>query len=323
MNKLTKALLIGSGVAATAAAASCGAVKLLVDCALDREMPKAVPRLQNAFTGGGFGTEEDWISIGAASNTLRGMEHETVELTARDGVKLVGHWFERPDSKRIIIAMHGWRSAWYKDYSLSAPFWMAQGCSILFAEQRGQNDSEFPYIGLGLTERFDCREWAEWADRRCGGELPIYLSGISLGATTVLMAASLPMPKSVHGIVADCGFTSPQEILKFVAGKNLHLPYGLLSGMVSHFFRKKLNVAPDSYSTTQALSETTLPVLLIHGSGDRFVPVEMTYENYNACAGEKRLLIVPGAEHGMSFSRDGESYKNAVLSFWNEFDRKG
>ncbi len=46
----------------------------------------------------------------------------------------------------------------------------------------------------------------------------------------------------------------------------------------------------------------------------------MTYENYEACAAPKRLLIVPGATHGRSYLVDRESYEAAVRSFWDEFD---
>ena len=61
-------------------------------------------------------------------------------------------------------------------------------------------------------------------------------------------------------------------------------------------------------------------MLLIHGTGDHFVPVEMTYENYLACGGPRRLLIVPGADHGMSYFTDPERYTAAVLAFWKDFD---
>jgi fermentation-respiration switch protein FrsA (DUF1100 family) len=74
------------------------------------------------------------------------------------------------------------------------------------------------------------------------------------------------------------------------------------------------------YSTLEALNNTDIPVLFIHGSDDSFVPVEMTYENYKACKSEKRLLIVPGAEHGMSYVIDKDSYENAVLNFFKDFD---
>ena len=46
----------------------------------------------------------------------------------------------------------------------------------------------------------------------------------------------------------------------------------------------------------------------------------MTFENYKACASPKRLLVVPGADHAMSYYVDRNAYENAVLSFWRDFD---
>lgn len=39
----------------------------------------------------------------------------------------------------------------------------------------------------------------------------------------------------------------------------------------------------------------------IHGSADDFVPCSMSRENYDACASEKELLVIPGATHAMSY----------------------
>ena len=49
----------------------------------------------------------------------------------------------------------------------------------------------------------------------------------------------------------------------------------------------------------------------------------MTYQNYKACASEKRLLIVPGAGHGESYYLEPDNYEQAVLQFWKAFDRGG
>ena len=57
-----------------------------------------------------------------------------------------------------------------------------------------------------------------------------------------------------------------------------------------------------------------------HGAADKFVPVEMTYENYEACASPKKLFIVPGADHAMSYLKDREGYEKTVKDFWKEFD---
>ena len=150
--------------------------------------------------------------------------------------------------------------------------------------------------------------------------LPIYLGGVSMGASTVLMASGLDLPGNVVGIVADSGFTSPHAIWKHVVENNLHLPYGIHKAAAEELCRKKLRMKAGAYSTTAALACTDIPVLFIHGTDDRFVPIEMTYENYKACASEKHLLIVPGAEHAMSYVVDKAAYENAIRNFWKLYD---
>ena len=141
-----------------------------------------------------------------------------------------------------------------------------------------------------------------------------------MGAATVLMAAGLDLPSNIHGIIADCGFTSPHVIWKHVANNNLHIAFGLRGAIADEMLKQKIQMGSDEYSTVEALQSSTIPVMLIHGTDDHFVPVEMTYENYKACAGPKRLLIVPGADHGMSCFVEKDRYEEEIKRFWRDFD---
>ena len=182
------------------------------------------------------------------------------------------------------------------------------------------NRSSGDYIGFGLLERFDCLAWAEWVSEHNPDHLPVYLCGVSMGASTVLMAADLDLPEDIHGIIADCGFTSPSAVWKHIATDNLHLPTGINSRMAELVFRRNLDMDWDAWTTVDALKHTSLPVLFIHGTDDHFVSVTMTYENCKACAGPHRLLVVPGADHGMSYFIAKEEYEQALKNFWQEYD---
>ena len=215
--------------------------------------------------------------------------------------------------------MHGWRSSWVDDFGIISDFWLRSGCNVLFAEQRGQNNSGGDYIGFGLLERYDCADWTFWVQEQCS--LPIYLCGISMGAATVLMASALPLAENVRGIMADCGFTSPHAIWEHVAKDSLRLHYnGWRRKTVDAICNQNLNGESAYFSCEDALRVCTLPVLFVHGSDDQFVPVEMTYQNYKACSSEKRLLIVPGAGHGQSYIIEPEKYEAETQKFWSDFD---
>lgn len=325
MKKSAKKWIVGSGVivagAAAVGAASRGVSKYLVKLAMDREGLKNTKKGKTHFSG----MKEDGaleMRISQAKQALEAQPHEKVVIEGNDSVLLVGHWYPCDEPKRIIVAMHGWRSSWLKDFVIIAPFWQANGCSILFAEQRAQGESGGEYMGFGLLERYDCKNWIDWIMEKDGSDIPIYLAGLSMGATTVLMAGGLELPERVHGIMADCGFTSAHEIWKHVMEENLHLHYGLYASAANELCRKKIQIGASDHSTIDALKNCKVPVLLIHGTDDSFVPIEMTYENYKACASDKRLFVVPGAEHALSYCIDQAGYEQTVREFWREYDEK-
>ena len=319
IEKIAKAVGITVGAAAVASASAYVTTKYLVSTALDRKMPKAMEKAGDLISGEKV-NNEFLKAVEEASEKLASTPNETVEIESYDGEKLVGHFIPCENPKRVVIAFHGWRSSWHRDFGTVADYWREHGCSVLYVEQRGQNNSGGEYMGFGLTERFDCLNWVEWVIKRCGEDIPIYLAGVSMGATTVLMASGLNLPHNVHGIMADCGFTSPYAIWKHIANDNLHIGYGIRGAIANEICKQKISVGPEDYSTVDALKVSDTPVLFVHGAADHFVPVEMTYENYLACKAPKQLLIVPGADHGESYFTEPKRYEAAAEQFWKDFD---
>lgn len=323
MKKRAKTFLIGSGMTAAAMAlvgsARHGIADYLVRVALCRDVPPHPIRAERQIAGSCIDPKMLAL-VEQARIQLTAHPHQIVRIQGRDGTALLAHWMPVSNAKRVVIAMHGWRSSWEHDFGMICDFLRDNGCSVLYPEQRGQGSSGGEYMGFGLTERYDCLNWIEWVNENTGKNLPVYLCGISMGASTVLMAGGLELPSNVHGIIADCGYTSPVAIWKHVAENHLHLSYGICGAPACRMARRKIHMDMDAETCPQALSRCRVPVLFIHGTDDRFVPVEMTYENYKACSASKRLLIVPGAEHGMSYLVDRMGYETAVKTFWADFD---
>ena len=315
--KPSGAMLLGA--AGTALSISCGVSEFFMAIAMNREPPKAFSTLFGLISGGEKAVGEQ--PFFEKRDALRYAPHEQVVILAKDGTRLCGHWFPHEEPKRIILAVHGWRSPWYLDYCAVVDFWRANNCSFLIIDQRGQGESEGDYIGLGLQESEDIPSWIDWINARCGMELPVYIGGISMGATTVLLASDYLYTPNVKGILADCGFLSPDAIIAHIANDNLHIPYAFLKFFTRAIYRRKTGRLTTQKSTVTALQHTRLPVQFFHGEEDRFVPLEMTYENYYACASPKRILTVPGAGHGLSYIVQQKAYEEAYLSFWETYDK--
>ena len=289
----------------------------MVGTALDREEPKVMGKMKRRLKGEGNDDEELLAYCDALGQRLRQKEHTLVRLKSYDGTELVGHLFPSERQKRVILAMHGWRSCWCRDFGPVAQFFQENDCTVLYAEQRGQGESGGEYMGFGMIERFDCLEWIKWLNANGFADSKIYLAGISMGATTVLMTAGFPeLPENVAGVIADCGFTSAKAEWKYISENNLRVPYDRRGKHVDALCRKRIELDSDAFTTLDAMKTCRVPILFIHGQADSFVPVEMTMQNYEACASPKRVLIVPGANHGMSYFLDREGYEAAVKAFF-------
>ena len=310
--------ILGAGLLA-AVAGYVRLVRYLSDVAFDRNAPKSAETAKKKIAG--RSEKREFIALlDEAAKKLEESGCETVTInSSHDGTELTGHLRVCPKAKRLLIAMHGWRSSWSRDFGTVADAWLDAKCSALFVEQRGQNASGGEYMSFGVLERLDCLDWIKWATENVSSELPVYLVGVSMGATTVLLASGLDLPPNVHGIIADCGFTSPDAIWRHVMQDNLHLPY--YDSLYENLCRERIGVSAKGISTTEALKNNRVPVLFAHGTDDKFVPVSMTYENYRACAAPKWLLIVPGADHGMSHYVQPERYEKTVKDFFRAYDK--
>lgn len=308
--------LLAAGVAGTAAVYY-GAVRYFFNMAFERKMLRA--DMGKPF---GQGTPYE-PAITEGRRWLQEHQGERVSIKSRDSLQLWGHYITAPEAKRTVVMCHGWRGKWDYDFAPCARWFHENGCNLLLIEERAQGDSEGKYMSFGLRERRDCLDWVQWLNDTCGPER-IYLFGVSMGASTVLMASGDPaLPENVRGIVADCGFTSPYAILSKVGKTDIRVPEGAMAAIMRGLDRmsqRRAKLGLKEYSTLEAMRTVRTPVLFIHGRADRFVPCEMTLENYEACRSPKKLLLVENAGHCMSFLVDQEAYTGAVREFFETND---
>jgi len=143
----------------------------------------------------------------------RAVPHEDIYVTSFDGLKLHGCYYEFAPGAPIEIMFHGYRGSAERDLCGGVQRCFALGRSAIVVDQRASGQSEGRVITFGIKERYDCLAWVDYALKRFGSDVELLLCGISMGAATVLMAAGMDLPPNVKGIIADCGYTSPREII--------------------------------------------------------------------------------------------------------------
>lgn len=240
---------------------------------------------------------------------------QNVYIQSHDDLKLHGWWIPVENAKGTMLMFHGYRSTYMVDFSAVLRIYHDAGYNILLADQRSHGLSEGKYITFGVKESRDVLSWVDW-HKKTIGTIPVFLCGLSMGASTVMFAAGNPLPENVKGVTADCGFTSPYDILRHVAQKKIGAVAGLMMPMVNLFTRLFAGFDLKECSTEKALKQCAVPILMIHGLADDFVPCDMSRKGYDACGAEKELILVEGAGHGTSFLFDSTKVESALLGFF-------
>ncbi len=239
---------------------------------------------------------------------------QTFFATAKDNVRLYARYYHIADGLPLHIQFHGYRSSGYRDFCSGTKLAREVGYNVLVVDQRSQGKSGGKSITFGIREREDVRVWAEFAAKTFGEDTPIFLSGVSMGAATVLMASELKMEANVVGILADCPYSSPEEIIKKVCAKDLKLPtkvaypFVYLGALLFGRFRLQ-------GGAVQAVQNTDIPICIIHGQSDDFVPCTMSEKIAENARGTCELHLFEGAGHGLSFIVDEPRYRDILINF--------
>ena len=250
---------------------------------------------------------------------VRKVPFEEVEVLSHDGLVLKGKYYHLEDDAPIIMFFHGYRCSAIRDGNGIFLYTRKLGFNVFLADQRAHGNSQGKTITFGVKERYDVRSWVEYFTKRFGAKQKIYLSGLSMGGATVLMASDIGLPKNVIGILADCPYSSPKAILCSVI-RQMHFPVKMTYALarLSASWIGQFDV--EEASAIEAVRNSQIPTLIIHGDADDFVPCSMSMDCQLAGEDHVQLVLIKGAAHGMSHCVDTPSYEEAVYAF---FQRTG
>ena len=246
---------------------------------------------------------------------MRAIPSEEFHIKSFDGLDLYAHYYEYAPDSPVEVMFHGYRGNAERDLAGGVQRCFVLGRSALLVDQRCSGKSSGRSITFGIREHRDCLDWAHFAAEHFGAERKLILTGISMGASTVMMAADKPLPENVVGILADCGFTSAPAIIKDVMNK-IHLPAPLLYPFIRLGGQIFGGFDIEACAAIDCVRQSRLPVIFFHGENDDFVPCSMSRENFEACVSRKALITVPGAGHGLSYPVQPERYLKELREFF-------
>lgn len=253
----------------------------------------------------------------ALRDLFRGLQNrpcEFVTIQSHDGLTLSGRYYHTADGAPLAIGFHGYRSCWLTDFCGGADIAFKLGQNVLLIDERAHGKSQGRSITFGIKERQDLLRWVQYAVSRFGSETKIVLYGVSMGAAIVLMASELDLPKNVKGIIADCPYSSPLDIILEV-GRQTGYPPKLIRPFV--ILAAKLFAGFDVQETSaeEAVKHAKVPILIIHGADDTFVPASMSEIVERANPKMVTRYTFPGADHVLSYMVDTPRYRTLVTDF--------
>ena len=247
----------------------------------------------------------------------RATPHRKVEITTFDGLTLRGRYYELTPDAPIEIMMHGYQGNLERDLSGGIFRAMNIGHSVLLYDHRGSGLSDGNTMTFGINESRDCRRWIDYVLTNINPNAKIILSGVSMGAATAMITSGYDdLPENVVGIVADCGYTSAEDIIKKVV-REMKLPPNLLYPFIKLGARLFGGFDLDEFSPIEQVKKSKIPTIFVHGDIDGYVPMEMSERNYEACSAKhKKLVIIKGADHGLAYPVGLQNYLDVLSEFF-------
>ena len=246
------------------------------------------------------------------------------------------YYIQNGDSTKTVIIGQGWTE--HVDWiGYVSKIWYDMGYNVLMPSQRGQFLSDGDNLTFGYQDKYDWLNWVKMVDERNGADSQVVFYGQSLGADTVLEAASVPgLSKSVKAVVSDAGYATLPELGSSLYNKAItavsnalqsvglpaitslpFLSYDKIVAAMNARLIKEQGFSVDDLSATDAASKITIPLLLIHTQDDAFIPytqsLELAAANHSA---NQEVWILPGTVGGHAAANNAIlQYRQHLLAF--------
>ena len=252
---------------------------------------------------------------------VRKYPNKDIKIKSFDGLTLHGKYYEKIKGAPIEIMFHGYKGNSERDMSTGVKRAFRCNRNALIVDQRASGLSEGHIISFGINERKDCLAWVNYVVEEFGKEVKIILTGVSMGAATVMNASALDLPENVVGILADCGYNKSKDIIKKCI-KDMHLPANILYPFVKLGAKIYGRFNLEETDPIESIKKCKLPIIFIHGDKDDFVPHNMSLKLYEACNSVKHMVSIKNAGHGISYLADPDLYVEELNKFFKYIPTK-
>jgi uncharacterized protein len=214
-----------------------------------------------------------------------------------DREQIHGWWIPSSDVSTVLLYLHGNGSNNGDGVDLAANF-RQLGLSVLTIDYRGYGKSSATFPNETRVYEDVEAAWNYLIDRQKIKPQNIFIYGHSLGgAIAIDLAKKHP---EMAGLIVFGTFTSMRDMVE-----------------LNSFFK----ILPLNWILTQKFDSITkikslqVPILIVHGTDDRIVPVTMSKDLFAAASEPKKLVLIPGGDHNDLFPGNEPKYRRIVQQF--------
>lgn len=260
------------------------------------------------------------LALNATDAWLETVEFQQIHVVSEDGYKLVAQEFPADaGGHRWALILHGY-TGWKEEMYPFARWYHGEGYHVLVPDLRCQGESEGDFIGMGWTDHYDCMLWIAYIlEQDQNAEIVIH--GQSMGAATALMmTGESDLPDNIIAVISDCAYTDAYSMFGEKIKEWFGLPAFPLVDSACLALKLRGGYVLKDASAINAVGDSRVPILFIHGKEDAMIDVQMSLDLYEAAGCNKELLIVEEAGHAQAQDKDPERYYGTIRRFLEEIE---
>lgn len=225
--------------------------------------------------------DRSWGNGAAVAATMQDVWIEFRSQVSGEPVRLHGLWAEGPTAGApVLLYLHG-AGFDVRGSAHRMQRWRALGFAVLGIDYRGFGRSSAA-LPSEATAYEDARAaWAWLAQARPDRQRFVF--GHSLGGPIAVALASQVDDEA--GLIVEAAFTSMRDVVATFRWAGL--PVGALAGPL----------ITQRFDAAARIADVGSPVVVVHGTADRFIPPQLGERLYERAVEPKRLLLVEGGSH--------------------------
>jgi alpha-beta hydrolase superfamily lysophospholipase len=219
-------------------------------------------------------------------------------VEVEEETSVVCRFYPAPEGAATILYFHG-NGETAGDYDLVSSLYTAMGINLFVADYRGYGlSSGEPTISHILHDAHLIFARLSELVREGGYPEKIFVMGRSLGSAPAIEVA-FRSQDALQGLIVESGFSDAFRLLSYI---------GLPIKIPPH--------KGEGFPNGEKMRSIRIPTLLIHAAEDHLIPLSEAEELLRLCAAEeKRLVVIPQADHNTLMMKGRERYFRAIEEF--------